>query len=51
MEYFRIIFLILSLISCNSKNKDIKFLPGSNGNIKNITVIIDDKDKNGNIGK
>ena len=43
--------MILSLISCNSKNKDIKFLPGSNGNIKNITVIIDDKDKNGNIGK
>ena len=51
MVYFRIIFLIFIFISCNSKNKDLKFLPGSNGNIKNITVIIEDKDKNGKIGK
>ena len=51
MVYFKIIFLILFFISCNPKNKDLKFLPGSNGNIKNITVIIDDKDKNGKIGK
>jgi len=43
--------LIFFFISCNSKNKDLKFLPGSNGNIKNITVIIDDNDKDGNIGK
>jgi len=43
--------LTLFFISCNSKNRDLKFLPSSNGNIKNITVIIDDKDKNGNIGK
>ena len=51
MVCFRIIFLSFIFISCNSKNKDLKFLPGSNGNIKNITVIIDDNDKNGNIGK
>ncbi len=51
MAYLRVIFLIFFFISCNSKNKDLKFLPGSNGNIKNITVIIDDNDKNGNIGK
>ena len=43
--------MIFIFISCNSKNKDLKLLPGSNGNIKNITVIIEDKDKNGKIGK
>ena len=51
MVYFRIVFLIFFFISCNSENKNLKFLPGSNGNIKNITVVIEDKDKNGNIGK
>mgnify|MGYP001314414743 FL=1 len=50
MVCFRIFFLILIFISCDFKNKDLKFLPESNGNIKNITVIIEDKDKNGNIG-
>ena len=43
--------MIFFFISCNSENKNLKFLPGSNGNIKNITVVIEDKDKNGNIGK